>query len=216
MAALTVTLVAIATPSSAQELQSATVRLIHSASCPSEHPIFEVTDSGHRTERFAGTQDPQNVWDFTFQVSPGTYYLNATIPYRDGHAGCVYLTRFTILPGHDRHLVGALAPASSIGGENYDRSTFGILPFPGMNVTIQPVDSPNAPEMLVPVDGTMYDAELLGPHRYLFRFYLTPQDMEGLKSKQVVVDLRKTAPLTKVRRDLTIEDLSSALHVSPL
>lgn len=79
-----------------------------------------------------------------------------------------------------------------------------------MDVTVHPTDYPNAPEMNVPVDGTMYDAELLGAHRYLFRFYLTPQDMEGTKSMRVLIDLRKTAPLTKVRRDLTVDDLSSA------
>lgn len=210
MAALTVAFVAIATPAPAQEMQTVTVRLIPCASRPSETPLFGITDSGRHTRHFEGTQGAQAVWVYTFRLAPGTYSLSATIPYKPGHPGCVYLTRFAVLSGHDRQMVGALARPSRIGGENYYRSIYGTLPFLGMNVTIQPTDYPNAPEILVPVDGTMYDAELLGPHQYQLRFYLTPQDVEGTKFSRVQIDFRMTSALTTLRRDLTATDLASA------
>ena len=197
-----------ATPAFGAGLQTATVQLIPCASRPNDVPRLVLTGSGHSVQHFEANQNAHAVWGFIFQVSPGVYLLNATIPYKPGHPGCVYLTRFAVLPGYDRHLVGALAPPSRIGGENYDRSVYGTLPFAGMYVTVQPMDLPHAPEMLVPVDGTMYDAELLGPHRYVLRFYLTPQDMEGTKFARVEMDFRTTTPLARIRRDLTASDLA--------
>jgi hypothetical protein len=96
-----------------------------------------------------------------------------------------------------------------IDGLGFNRSVYGTLPFTGMVATIQPLDVREASETRVPVDGTMYDAESLGANRYLLRFYFTPGDMEGPKFGSVEIDLRNTVQLTKIRRDVTVQDLTT-------
>jgi len=98
-----------------------------------------------------------------------------------------------------------------IGGEGYNRSIAGALPFDGMFATIQNMDYPAAEEP-ISVDGTMYDAENLGAARYLLRFYLTENDMEGDKFASFEFDFRHTAQLTHIERTVTLADLRERLQ----
>jgi len=192
--------------------QNVTVQAIVCRAHAAERPTLKLTGAAAAAvepTRLTESQDREGAWTLRFSVPPSTYTLDISVPYRAGTPGCTFLTRFTVLPGYDRHFAGMLAAPTRIGGERFNRSIYGILPFTGMVATIQPLDIHDAPEVRVPVDGTMYDAESLGAMRYLLRFYFTPGDMEGPKCGSVEVDLRDTNQVTKIQRDVTVQDLTA-------
>jgi hypothetical protein len=193
-------------------LQNVTVQAIVCRAHDTERPVLKLSGVAAAVAEPAGlteSQDQEGAWTLRFSVPPGTYTLDVIAPYRHGNPGCVYLTRFTVLPGYDRHFAGMLMPPKVIGGLGFNRSVYGTLPFMGMVATIQPLDVHDAPETRIPVDGTMYDAESLGAMRYILRFYFTPGDMEGPKFGSVQIDLRKTRQLTKIQRAVTVQDLTA-------
>jgi hypothetical protein len=154
----------------------------------------------------AAAKLPNGTWQFAFRLPPGKYYLTASTPFAKKN-GCFANQPFAVIAGHDRHLVAAMVAPFRIGGEGYDRSIAGALPFPGMIVTGQ---QPGYPTQVQPiaVDGTMYDAESLGAHRYLLRFYLPGSD----EYTSVEADFTHTAPGSHLQRNLTLADVRSGLR----
>ncbi len=199
----------------APALQNVTVRTIvcpqHGAEQPNSQLVWSSVPAAS-AEKAVPIRSADGLWTFNLQLAPGTYVLDVGVPYRDRNTpGCSYLTAFTVLRGHDRHLVGAVAAPTMIGGEGYNRSIAGTLPFDGMFATIQNMDYPDSEEP-ISVDGRVYDAENLGPARYLLRFYLTENDMEGNKFASFEYDFRHTAQLTHIERAVTLDDLRERLQ----
>lgn len=153
------------------------------------------------------TKATDGTWTFSLRLPAGFYYLIAAVPKNERGPGCSHLEQFAVLPGHDRHLVGALA-GSYIGGEGFDRSLAGTIPFEGLIVTQQPLDYPTN-ESSVAVDGLMYDAESLGPHPYLLRFYL-PGSRQQFTSFEI--DFQHTPAGSHLQRNLTLDDIRTGLR----
>lgn len=190
------------------ETQSITINLIV---CPwhvMKQPTLQIL--GAPAQYLKGAVAAKNLdgtWTFSLRLPPGFYYLIAAVPKDEHGYGCSHLEQFAVLSGHDRHLVGALA-GNYIGGEGFDRSLAGTIPFENMTVTQQPLDYPTN-ESPVAVDGLMYDAESLGPHPYLLRFYL-PGGRQQFTSFEI--DFRHTASGSHLQRNLTLDDIRTGLR----
>jgi hypothetical protein len=178
------------------------MRLIVCPSYAMERPTLEILGAAAQyVKAAAAAQALDGTWTFSLRLPAGHYYLIARVARK-----CNHLEQFAVLPGHDRHLVGALA-GQYIGGEGYDRSVAGTVPFENMIVTKQRLDYPMA-ESPVAVDGTMYDAESLGPHPYLLRFYLPGSS----QYTSFEVDFRHTPSGSHLQRNLDLDEIRTGLR----
>jgi hypothetical protein len=187
--------------------QAVRIKLIVCPSHAMEQPTLRIL--GAPAQYLTGavaTKGIDGTWTFSLRLPPGFYYLIADLPKDEHGYGCSHLQQFAVLPGHDRHLVGALA-GSHIGGEGFDRSAAGTLPFENMVVTEQRLDYPME-ESPVAVDGTIYDAESLGPHPYLLRFYLPGSE----QYTSFEIDFRHTPSGSYLQRNLTLDDIRTGLR----
>jgi hypothetical protein len=187
--------------------QTVTIRLVVCPSHAMEQPAFQILQAPSQYVKNAVVSKAiDGTWMVSLRLPPGFYYLIASVPRDRNGYGCSHLEPFAVLRRRDRHLVGALAGAH-IGGEDFDRAVAGTLPFENMVVTKQRLDYP-VTESPVAVDGTMYDAEALGPHPYLLRFYFPGSE----QFTSIEIDLRNTASGSHLQRNLTIDDIRTGLR----
>ena len=187
--------------------QAVTVRLIVCPSHAMQQSTLQILGAPAQYLRdTAATRAIDGTWTFSLRLPPGFYYLTAAVPKDEHGSGCSHLEQFAVIFGHDRHLVGALA-GSYIGGEGFNRSLAGTIPFENMVVTKQGLDYPMA-ESPVAVDGTMYDAESLGPHPYLLRFYLPGSE----QYTSFEIDFRHTASGSRLQRNMPLDEIRTGLR----
>lgn len=185
--------------------QAVTIRLIVCAAHAMEQPTLQILGAPTQyVNDSTAARALDGTWTLSLRLPPGYYYLTAVVPRNERDCGCSHLERFAVLPGHDRHLAGVLRAGGYIGGEGFDRALVGSVPFENMAVTEQRLDYPMA-EIPVEVDGTMYDAESLGPHPYLLRFYLPGSD----RYTSFEIDFRHTASGSHLQRNLGLDEVRS-------
>jgi hypothetical protein len=205
-------------PMADDQTQALTIRLIVCPALAAEQPALQLLGQptlqtlgppAQYLRRAVATKERDGIWTFALRIPPGQYLLHAQVSGSNGRGGCVDIQTFAVIPGSDRHLVGALVHEFRIGGEDYYRSVAGALPFEGMAVTLQRLDYPMQEEPIA-VDGFMYDAESLGPHPYLLRFYLPGSD----KYACFEVNFRGTPGLSEIRHNLGIAELRAGLRTA--
>lgn len=196
-----------AAPAQDPTTQAVTIRLIVCPSHAMARPTLQIFGAQPQAlEESTAKRAIDGIWTFSLRLPPGYYGLAATVPRDENGHGCSHLEQFAVLLGYDRHLVGAL-DGPYIDGEGFTRSLAGTLPFENMVVTKQRLDYPME-EIPVAVDGTMYDAESLGPYPYLLRFYLPGSD----QYTSFEIDFRHTAPNSRLQRNLVLAEIRTGLR----
>jgi hypothetical protein len=187
--------------------QAVTITLVVCPSHAMEQPTLQLLKApAQYVKDAAAARATDGTWTFSLRLPPGFYYLRASVPYDEHGYGCGHLEQFAVLPGLDRHLVAALAD-NYIGGEGFDRSIAGTIPFENMVVTKQRLDYPMV-ESPVAVDGKQYDAESLGPHPYLLRFYLPGSE----QYTSFEIDFRDTISRSHLQRNLSLDEIRTGLR----